>query len=146
MVETISGQNINNANNDSTPQKKAKTPTIVAAGMLRQLDPNLVKAVQSYFAMEADSTGSAASSTESVTGILTAAKKLSGSSDSLDSEITPDTICCFNASGQMLCSLLSFDENTYKLLLTLVIRKVRTRWTTFCHFNFRRLSQEELLR
>ena len=129
MAETILGHNINNANNTSTPQNK--TPTIVAAGMLRQLDPNLLKAVQRYFAMEADAmeadtTGSAASSTESVTGILTAAKKLSGSSDSLDSEITPDTICCFNASGQMLCSLLSFDENTYKLLLPTELKSSAT--------------------
>jgi len=116
MAEIIPGQNINNANTSSTPQNKAKTPTIVAAGMLRQLDINLLKAVQSYFAMEADSTESAASITESVTGILEAAKNLNGS-DSLDSEITPDTICCFNASGQMLCTLLSFEENSYKLLL-----------------------------
>ena len=32
------------------------------------------------------------------------------------------------------------------LILSLVIRKVRTRWTTFSQFNVRRLSQEELLR
>ena len=49
---------------------------------------------------------------------------------------------CYHFTDTTASTLTRHSAET----MTLVIRKVRTRWTTFSHFNFRRLSQEELLR
>ena len=94
--------------------KRKNTPTIALAATLQQLDVNLLHSVAAYFDLDL-SRSTANSESDLIAGILTAAHKIGAVSECLDAEIAGDTLCCFNRNGQMLCSLLSFDESTFNV-------------------------------
>ena len=114
LSDTTVSNNRSPQNHNQQLHKREKTPTISFAATLQQLDLDLLQAVAAYFDLNL-SREVANSESNLITGILTAANSIGSVSECLDAEINTDTLCCFNKNGQMLCSLLSFDESTFKV-------------------------------
>ena len=101
-------------------QAPVNPPTeIAAAAALKRLGNNLLYSVASYFDISpSKSTAKPLQQGELINNILTAAAKLNSSTTTyLDTDISSDTICCFNRSGVMLCTMLSFDPTAYSVAL-----------------------------
>ena len=103
----------------ATQQSVKFTTEIAAAAALKRLGNNLLCSVASYFDINPSKcTAKPPQQEVLINDILAAAAKLNSSTTTyLDTDISPDTICCFDSSGVMLCTMLSFDPTAYSVAL-----------------------------